>query len=747
MKHGIDFFKDEIRNGFYIPTAIKQSWACSLDVLSEIDRICQKHNITYFADWGSMLATVRHGGFVPWDDDIDICMKRDDYNKFRAVADSELPSGYSIHDYERHENHWLFLSRIVGSQRINFDEKYLDSHYNFPWLSAVDIFVKDYLYKDPIEEKKRCDEILYIITIADMIIRKNYDSLQINNKLSDLEEKYSVSLRKFKDDRSLCIALYKLAEKQMARVPKEQSDSIGQIFPWIMKGVAGEPSVFYEKSVYLPFEDTRIPVPLYYNEALSRRYGNYNEIRKVWDGHAYPAFENQRMTFEKETGSRFPRFEFTTTLLERAVPDKSGSIKELAKECLEALKSQYLDCCKIAERNDPSALASLFNEMQNLSADLGTTIENVKGENSPHTRNIVKVLEHLNEKIYEIYQYILNKKKSDLNEIGEILADLEKVLFTELINRKEVLFLPVGPIEWNVFEKYYEKALNSPDTDIFVVPLPLMHKNFFGQIKFDEAEIKASLHLNGYPSSLILTSWEAYDLSLHCPDTIYFQNPYDETNPCLTLPGCYYSKNLQRYTENLVYIPIGSTSDFTETDYTDQVNLKFYVTTPGLFYADKVIVQSENIKKQYVNALCGFSDESYRKKYESKIIFDSQVFEKKYPVVNHSRKEILYCISMYELNEHSKNLKDKLTERINIFNENADKIHVSLCIYPETSDLKEYVLSIADNLNLEYDYLSFNLKNIEKFTSQFDAYYGSSSPLVPVFCGQKKPVMICNYNI
>ena len=51
MKHSIDFFKDEVRNGFYIPTAIKQGWAAELDVLAEIDRICQKHGIKYFADW------------------------------------------------------------------------------------------------------------------------------------------------------------------------------------------------------------------------------------------------------------------------------------------------------------------------------------------------------------------------------------------------------------------------------------------------------------------------------------------------------------------------------------------------------------------------------------------------------------------------------------------------------------------------------------------------------------------------
>ncbi len=105
MKHSIDFFRDEIRNGFYIPTQVKMSWACDFDVLSEIDRICKKHGITYFADWGTFLGAVRHSGYIPWDDDMDICMLREDYNRFREVADAELSKGYVIHDYERQDDH------------------------------------------------------------------------------------------------------------------------------------------------------------------------------------------------------------------------------------------------------------------------------------------------------------------------------------------------------------------------------------------------------------------------------------------------------------------------------------------------------------------------------------------------------------------------------------------------------------------------------------------------------------------
>lgn len=59
-----------------------------------------------------MLGTVRHGGYVPWDDDMDICMKRADYTRFKEAAKTELPKDFRIHDYEHQEVHWLFCRAL-----------------------------------------------------------------------------------------------------------------------------------------------------------------------------------------------------------------------------------------------------------------------------------------------------------------------------------------------------------------------------------------------------------------------------------------------------------------------------------------------------------------------------------------------------------------------------------------------------------------------------------------------------------
>lgn len=79
----------------YLTEYVKQNLrACQLKqltILEEIDRICKKHNIEYWLDGGSILGAVRHGGFIPWDDDIDLAMRKEELERFIRVAPSELP--------------------------------------------------------------------------------------------------------------------------------------------------------------------------------------------------------------------------------------------------------------------------------------------------------------------------------------------------------------------------------------------------------------------------------------------------------------------------------------------------------------------------------------------------------------------------------------------------------------------------------------------------------------------------------
>ena len=74
-----DFFLKETRCGFEISEMMKRAWSAELEVLEIVVDICNRNKLQYFADWGTLLGAVRHQGFIPWDDDIDICLKREDY--------------------------------------------------------------------------------------------------------------------------------------------------------------------------------------------------------------------------------------------------------------------------------------------------------------------------------------------------------------------------------------------------------------------------------------------------------------------------------------------------------------------------------------------------------------------------------------------------------------------------------------------------------------------------------------------
>lgn len=334
----IDFFRDEVRCGFYIPTAVKQAWAAELAVLGEIDRICVKYGIRYFADWGTILGAVRHGGFVPWDDDLDICMLRDDYQRFREVADQELPEKYVIHDYERQEDHWLFLARIVNRNKICFAPEDLNANHNFPYLAGVDIFVKDYLYTDPEKEKARDDEVMHILAVADSIVDGSMQPDAAEEWLCKFGQQYGVRLDRTLDARHMGIALYRLAEQQMSRVAPEETDAIGQIFPFILKGGAGQSKAYYEQILRLPFENTTIPIPASYDSILRNRYGDYLKIHKVWGGHNYPFFEGQKEELQSHADFALPSYTFDRSVLQE---DRGCDVPEPRKVLFLAAGSMW----------------------------------------------------------------------------------------------------------------------------------------------------------------------------------------------------------------------------------------------------------------------------------------------------------------------------------------------------------------------------------------------------------------------
>ena len=120
-----------------------------LTLLKEFDSICKKHKITYFLEGGSLLGAVRHKGFLPWDDDIDLCITRSEFKKLLEVIDQDLPANREIYCYERYPS---YLRETV--KYTNLDSTVLFPNHILDGLAAgqhIDLFILDPVPSDPKE--------------------------------------------------------------------------------------------------------------------------------------------------------------------------------------------------------------------------------------------------------------------------------------------------------------------------------------------------------------------------------------------------------------------------------------------------------------------------------------------------------------------------------------------------------------------------------------------------------------------
>ena len=124
----------------YVANNLRACQLKQLSILEEMDRICQKHHLTYWLDGGTLLGAVRHGGFIPWDDDIDVCMKRPDYDKLNKIAKSILPQNYDIFSIYSDGDNDNMVTRIINSRTISFDKERLEKYHGFPYIAGIDIF-------------------------------------------------------------------------------------------------------------------------------------------------------------------------------------------------------------------------------------------------------------------------------------------------------------------------------------------------------------------------------------------------------------------------------------------------------------------------------------------------------------------------------------------------------------------------------------------------------------------------------
>ncbi len=259
--------EEEIRSWFKVTSNRKKVRNIQLWLFEEMKKICKKHNLKYYADWWTLLWAVRHQGFIPWDDDMDIAMFRDDYEKFIKIAKVELPSYMKI----RETHTWMI--KLVNTNTSAFLADYDWYDVDFCLWIWIDIFPMDFASKYKIINwiKSR------ILSYLRMIICLKKENWAINKIQWRKKTIALLSLKIFKKINYLHINnIYKKINKLILFKWKDIYSAylIDRFFP----------KEIYRTSEEYKFEWTTICVPIWYNTRLTKSYGNYKipVIFKWW---------------------------------------------------------------------------------------------------------------------------------------------------------------------------------------------------------------------------------------------------------------------------------------------------------------------------------------------------------------------------------------------------------------------------------------------------------------------------------
>lgn len=762
---------EEERDGFVIPAQMKQSWAADLAILKDIDTICKCNGITYFADWGSLLGAVRHGGMIPWDDDLDIVMKRADYLRFLGAVEGDISGKLQVLTYRNQRpDNWMFMGKVVRKNRICFEPEHLRENYNFPYVASVDVFVLDYLYMDDASEQRRRDICLYLLGVANSIKDGTLKGNQIRNNLQYIRKKWQIDLPYIDNAIEMARFLYGKIEELFAAVSENESAYLCQLFPWGLKGTANiYPKAYYEKAIKLPFEDTMIPVPLAFNEMLRLRYGEYWRLIKGGGAHEYPNFEIQKKDFEAEAGIQLPKYTVSKDVLLKKYD--TNLVSDTIALTFKQMLSMGSEALVVPESVEQTV------EMQQLAIEMGNVIEEVKGEEQPS----VRYLEQYCELLYELYELVETQSDTKRKRMIECYSQLQECLYQFRECLQDTILSVTNIVIFTVYKREIEAVAelkhllteyaksNNRKISVQVVVLDYYAKDYDGTLVEYWSDIDDFLQCFGVISQ---EQMPMERLAFLYPDIVFSTNGYDQWNENVSVHPLYYSTQLRKCTENFVYYDTLAKTDFERQDEKSFHNLKYRLCCPGVMEADYVIVNSETLKERYIEKLTEIvgqtvrdgqitSEEKeqlaeyWRKRIIAKKELGSDNALKKDAgndsatvISSFIRKKLLYCLSVGALLERGTEALRKIKSNLNTLKENT-KIDFCVTVFP---DLTEEIIAISPEIFGElFSLLDENkvslLRSSDVNLYEITAYYGDGCPYMVRMQSLGKPVMIQNYEL
>lgn len=241
---------------------LKELHTAELRILRDFHEVCNRLGIRYFACFGTAIGAVRHQGFIPWDDDIDVGMLRDDYEKFRREAPKHLPSRLFLQNYDTDNDYWLQHAKLRDSKTTFIEEG--NKEYNWNHGVFIDIFPFDYVPENKWQRwKVKFKEKYYHIAISVLKNKELFVHFGWKNLL-----------------RLILKVLFNIRFSSRAEIAQCLDSMLASISPSKLVCCYEGSQTVYKKEWFdevqsVRFESTTINLPVGYHEALSKLYGDY----------------------------------------------------------------------------------------------------------------------------------------------------------------------------------------------------------------------------------------------------------------------------------------------------------------------------------------------------------------------------------------------------------------------------------------------------------------------------------------
>jgi len=240
-----------------------------LDLMQTVINICDTEKIDYFLIGGSLLGTIRHRGFIPWDDDIDIGMRRSEYQRFITVANRYLdPNEDFLQTGASDPDYGLSYMKLLDVNTYIEEKNNVNNAFKGVF---VDIFPFD---KIPDDEALRRSQLMhYKLEDAAILLRLNYNFVKtpLRNMLKKKTAQQLAEVNALKQDREGYMRLYEQSDSRTYKNLASQYDYDKEILS----------HAELTDLVDAPFENITVKIPRAYDEILTRMYGDYQQLPPV----------------------------------------------------------------------------------------------------------------------------------------------------------------------------------------------------------------------------------------------------------------------------------------------------------------------------------------------------------------------------------------------------------------------------------------------------------------------------------